>query len=352
MSSAFVIEELRYDGISRRYEVAPGGKRFEWTTENRAKPLSGWPYELVVDTVRDNMPGASEPVEQVLGSHYEPFRLNGRWDDRYAGPGFAVRTCESLEELAASAAPVRVSWEHIVFIGILKSVKPTHRRTWLIDYDFEISPHRKGSDPGRSFDAAKAAPVRDYGQLVLQLAREMTTLHALAPTRYIAGSLHADVSILVAAVTTKAEQIGAVIDGRVLAFDDTVTNSLGKVVSDLEVLRQAAMAIPAALASAGTSTAIYFANTLIEAEFDAWSRGLGTQARSLAVLAREASDELARRVVPNAKALYRPRAGESLYDIAIMFFGTSTMWRAIAEANALYQLELDGTELLTIPSRV
>lgn len=352
MSSAFVVEELRYDGIARRYEVAPGGKRFEWTTENRAKPVRGWPYELVVDTVRDNMPGASEPVEQVLGSHYEPFRLNGRWDDRYAGAGFAVRTRDALEELAASAAPVRLSWESVVFIGILKSAKLNNLRTWLIEYDFEISPHRKGSDPGRSLDATKTAPVRDYGQLVLQLAREMTTLHALAPTRYIAGSLHFDVSALVAAVTSKAEQIGAVIDGRVLAFEDTVTNSIGKVVSDLEVLRQAAMAIPAALASAGTSTAIYFANTLIELEFDGWSRGLGTQARALAVIAREAFDELGRRVLPDAQALYRPRAGESLYDISITFFGTSTMWRAIADANALDQLELDGTELLVIPKRV
>lgn len=351
MSSAFVIEELRYDGISRRYEVAPGGKRFEWTTENRAKPVNGWPYKLVVDTVRDNMPGASEPVEQVLGSHYEPFRLSGRWDDRYAGAGFAVRTCESLEELAKTGAPVRVSWEHVVFIGILKDVSPTYRRTWLVDYDFEISPHRKDKDRVRSLDASKTAPVRDYGQLVLQLAREMTTLHALAPTRYISGSLHADISALVAAVTAKAEQIGAVIEGRVLAFEDTVTNSIGKVASDLEVLRQAAMAIPAALASAGTATAIYFANTLIEVEFDAWSRGLGTQARALAVLAREVFNELSRRVVPDAKALYRPRAGESLYDISILFFGTSSMWRAIADANALYAMELDGTELLTIPAR-
>jgi nucleoid-associated protein YgaU len=52
----------------------------------------------------------------------------------------------------------------------------------------------------------------------------------------------------------------------------------------------------------------------------------------------------------STRALYRPRAGESLYAISNQFYGTPHQWRQIAEVNGLYGMTLTGEELLTIPA--
>lgn len=351
-NDVFVIEEMTYDGIARKYKPAPGGKLFRWSSTAQSSPVVGWPYEHVLRTIREDYAGGAEPIEQILGSNYEPFTLSGRWNDRYNDPGFAKRTRDDMDELVKSGSPVRVSWADIVFIGLLRRFRPMVMKEWLCDYEIEISPHLRGDDPGRSIESDKVASVRNYGDLILQVSSEMQTVHALAPVRYITGTLHSSVSLLVTTVSDKAVQISAVIEGRVLSFNEDEINSVSKVVADLEIIRQAALSIRSALSSASTTTSIYFPDTLVELEFDAWSRGLGIQARSLAVIAREAAEELSRRVIPSAQALYRPRAGESYYDIANQFFGSPADWRVISEANPeIFAMEFDGTELLVIPSR-
>lgn len=352
MAGAFVIEELRYDRQQQKYVPAANGDRFEWTPVARTSPINGWPYEVVLRTVRDDYVGADEPTEQVLGAHYEPFKLSGKFDDRYAGQGFAARESDRLEKMIRRGPVARVSYGALSFVGLLRRLTVTYQRPWLCTYEFEVSPHRKeDGTPPRTLDAKKIAPVRDYATQVLQYAQALADLHERAPVRYIKGLIHSTVSGLVSKTIAKAEQVSAVVEGRVLSFDDEVTNGVAKVVSDLEALRQAAIAIRTELASAKTTTDLFFYASLIALEYDAWSKGIGAIARAMAVLAREAAQELRRRVSPDAQALYRPRAGESLYDVANKFYGSPADWRRIAERNGLDSMELNGTELLIIPTR-
>jgi hypothetical protein len=349
--ASFVVEELRYNGSTRKYESAVPALRFEWTAKAKSSPVDGWPYEIAVRTVRDNYPGNDATHEQVFGSHFEPFTLRGRWDDRWAGEGFAKRTRSEFTDLVRKCGPVRFAFDDLSFVGIITRFRPTYRYAWLCEYEFEVSPHTDEKSDRRDLDGKKVAPVRDYQAQVNQIAEEMKALHARAPVRYMVGVIHPTVTTRVEQIAARTAQISAVIEGRVLAFQDSVTNSVAKVVADLEGLRKLAIGMRNDLSAASAGTDIYFDDTVISLSYDAWAKGLMAQARALAVLARAIAKELRRRVAPDAQALYRPRAGESLYDLANRFFGTPSAWRLIAERNSLYQMELDGTELLIIPAR-
>lgn len=351
MAAAFVVEELEYSGAQRRYQAKIGGQKFKWTAAAKSSPVDGWPYELTVRTVREHYQGTDEPTEQVLGTNFESFTLKGRWDDRWNEEGFAKTTRADFTTLVKKCGPVRVSYDDVSFVGIITKFRPTYRLPWLCEYEFEVSPHSDEKQDRRDLDSKKVAPVRDYSAQVNQIAAEMQALHALAPVRYIVGTIHATVGTRVDQIVARTAQIAAVVDGRVLAFKDAVTNSVAKVVSDLESLRQLAIGMRDDLAAAKATDDVYFEDTVIDLSYEAWSKGLCVQARALAVLCWQTARELRRRVSPDAQALYRPRYGESLYDIANRFFGKPSAWRLIAERNALYQMELDGTELLVIPAR-
>jgi nucleoid-associated protein YgaU len=83
---------------------------------------------------------------------------------------------------------------------------------------------------------------------------------------------------------------------------------------------------------------------------EAWARGLAYQARVMVNLAWRAAQDLSARVDPDALALYRPKAGESLYSISIRFYQTPNRWRDIYERNRLRTFTLSGLETLVIPS--
>jgi len=85
--------------------------------------------------------------------------------------------------------------------------------------------------------------------------------------------------------------------------------------------------------------------------FEDWSRSLRYTARVTMYQGLAGERSSAERAQPDAKHLYRPHAGESLYAISRRFYGTPFAWRLIYERNALTSFTLTGTETLIIPER-
>lgn len=86
-------------------------------------------------------------------------------------------------------------------------------------------------------------------------------------------------------------------------------------------------------------------------DFEDWSRSLRFMARIAMGQAHNGNLASTQRAQPDAKRLYRPNAGESLYQISRKFYGTPHAWRLIYERNSLSSFQLTGSETLIIPER-
>ncbi len=349
----FTLTQLRYDGASGKYSVDNQGARFTWNAAKHTLPVKPWQYGIELRSVRDDYPGSAfDPIEQVLGPHFEPFTLQGLWDDKWAGEGYAEKARQQMEKLASTGAPVRLSFEALTFDGLIKNLKISYFTSFRIGYAFTISPHFRDDQYKAPPNAKKKTPVRDYANLIVQASQELQNVHDRAIVTHIKGTLHADVSAHVTEIVSRTVVVHEVVEGRVLTIAGDAASSVRKVAADLEGLRAACMVLRDDLAAVDVATDLFYEETLLGLIFDAWQKELVTQARIIAIQARAVALELKRRAQPDALALYRPRAGESLYDVANQFFGSPGAWRTIADRNGLYQFELTGTELLIIPARV
>jgi hypothetical protein len=347
-NKTFSIVELRYDGSLRRYETKQDAIGFGWTAKAKTIPVN-WAFGIEARTHRVDMPGSSEPVEQVLGTHFTQAPWTGKWDDRWAGTGYAKEARLKMEALVASCSPVKVEHDGLNFIGIIKRASFTVRKPWLIEYSIELSPHFRDGEQRKDSYGARSAPPQDYTLQVEQIAAQMAAVHRGAPQRYMID-IFGLVDLLMKRIASRVSSMKAVVSTRVLSgAAESLVSSAAKVVSDLKDMRSSAMETRTLLAGAKSTVDLYFEDTLIAAEYDTWARGMATEGRKLALIAAEAAREIEKRITGNVQALYRPQAGESLYAIATRFFGTPSAWRQIAELNNLDEMELTGTELIAIP---
>jgi hypothetical protein len=109
----FTITEVQQQANGKFTELAT---KFTWSRETQTSPRNVWEYKIKLRTVREDYPGVNVPTEQVLGWNFEPFDLEGIWDDRYAGEGFAEKTRVSMEQLIQRGNPVRVEFESVSFL--------------------------------------------------------------------------------------------------------------------------------------------------------------------------------------------------------------------------------------------
>jgi hypothetical protein len=66
---------------------------------------------------------------------------------------------------------------------------------------------------------------------------------------------------------------------------------------------------------------------------------------------RRARVGLAERQTPATKRLFRPRKGQSIYEVSRQCYGTPFGHRQIAQANHFNGIIFEGTEVLVIPER-
>lgn len=89
-------------------------------------------------------PGNRVASQQVIGPVLKPTTINGVWKERFLGVDQPITLVELFEELCNTGVQVRVSWQTIVRIGIVKRVEwapgdPTGGLTdirWTIEFEW------------------------------------------------------------------------------------------------------------------------------------------------------------------------------------------------------------------------
>src|SRR5438445_9385667 len=105
----FVITEGPFpDTIQSPYGPTAGqsagqGVQFTFSEAGRSLPRNDWTVARKIRVKRRDYAGTDIPTEQVLGSNFEPFTLEGVWDNRYNGgttANFAEDTLHAFEEMS------------------------------------------------------------------------------------------------------------------------------------------------------------------------------------------------------------------------------------------------------------
>ncbi len=350
-NKVFIITESG-SGLGLSFNETPA--KFEWDAKTQSSPRQAWEWVLRMRTVRTEYPGTERPTEQILGPHYEPFDLSGVWDDRYAGSGFAKETLDAFEAMVKRGRLVTVQFEDISFEGIITNFKPSYHRKYQIGYSFTLSPHAKNGDgpvtnePNKSWVESADVNPDTMSDRIKNIIIAASLIHLDAPKIFINGSLHATVSTALGVWVSHANTINSILANQVISTADEV-NSFARLTQSFVALKQSAIDMLPELRSQSTTTALAFEGPVPVLDFESWARGLSRAARELVVAAHESARNLARFTASRPLALYRPRAGESLYNVSIRFFGTPHRWKDIYDRNGLFEFTLDGSEILVIP---
>ena len=345
--ATFVIVELER---TQQGTYVEGQKRFEWTSDNRALPRGQIETSLELKKTRDEN-AAGEPDIQVLAVADGDWSIEGEWSDRFGGQGFAERMREEIEDPARRSSRCRFSIDSFVSDGLLDKVTIRYRLKWRIGYRLDIT----------SFGRPQARQERQVQSKTLsspaQMFNKIGTLVALiksaanaAPAAVTKLDTKLQVKTLATDIEAKAATIQGVLAGRVLVTDPRAQNNLERTAGAFRSLASKAAELPAMFASLHASSLNASSDPLSEALTSGWLRDLCSNARATQATALEAAASLTLRAKGSTRALYRPRAGESLYAISNQFYGTPHQWRQIAEVNGLYGMTLTGEELLTIPA--
>ena len=351
----FTVTELIKVGDS----LQPSGTEFKFSTENFAAPRGPWNYAIKLRTVRRDLPGSEEPVEQVLGWNYQPFTLAGVWDDRHGGKDFAFNTRVAFENMVKRGRTVRLQMEEIAVEGLITDLVINRRRKDLVGYSFTFSPHKRtGKDTVRA-DASPSVRVTTDPRTSVKKARkaleELQAAQAAARAASLSAvqqklstglfaELNSDIDEM-AVLITSAENT---VENEILKVEEA-TNALNRGAQTMASAKTAVHTILNRTRSVAAATALASNTIMDNLQFESWLRGLNASARRLAITAGLAQQDFALRAEAKPRRLHRVRPGETLYTISTRYYGTPHQWRAIQIRNRLASLILQGGELLEIP---
>jgi hypothetical protein len=335
--------------------------KIEFEVSKKSMPVAPWSFGIQQRTARTDYPGSQVPTEQILGWNFTPFTLSGRLDDRYNSPGYAMETQRLIELLVQRGNPTTFSWaadgagEILTIDGIAVEANFDVRRQWDIGYSITVSPHIRSKETtiiALPFEQPKSASQyqKDLQEKLAQLQSLSETAAELDTTLLTKGRRFADVVDQLKDLKRGIEEIVFAIQiggtGSVPELALTVLNvsnrffDVAKVGANLSDLLKDANS---------NDDLMYITNAAKAMDYDFWAKETAFVARSMIFFGIDNATTLKKQAEPDAKRLYRPKAGESLYGISNRFYGNPHSWNVIAERNKLSDFILTGDELLVIP---
>jgi hypothetical protein len=353
-SGLFTIQENPPDGTP--------GERFEWSASmnppsaskggGRCCPIKPWSLIGTLRQVRTEYPGARRPSAQVLGYSLGPSTLSGVFDDRYNFGGFAIGEMRRFEEMIARGNPVTCQYLSIVREGLITNIKFDYRKEWDIGYEFTLDVHSNPSkplEPDRSPDSVDT-PASHFDKLDAAI-QAMLDVHNDAPATLMTGSTVPDMADSLTAALDDRDGLGATLDNRELNPPENPVDAFTRMATQFRQVRATVFNALLTIAAVRSDAALAVQTATSVLDFEEWSRGLRFMGRIAMGRGLDGDRACTRRASPDAKRLYRPQAGESLYHISRLFYGTPHAWRLIYERNALRTWTLTGSEILVIPER-
>lgn len=322
--------------------------RFEWDAQRKSIPVAPWSYGVQLRTVRTDYPGGGAVTEQVLGANFKPFTLQGRWVDKWNVPGYAELTRKQFEALVLRGNLCRFQFRGVTFVGLITDFDCDYKRPQDSKYKFTVSAHGRGET---DLVARPRSPrtTLDPKTHQLQLKQRLEELPIANPPPNFGGNpIAREILALAGAFNNAVADVADAVDAAVLAPLGDVAKAMQVLAASFAITRGRAQQLIDKLGAirsdvAGVQTSFSLAT------MDAWVRGLVRQARLATDLAYRAEDDVVRRAQPDVLAIHEAKQNESLYGIALRYYGSPDGWRLIAQRNGLESFALQGGELLVIP---
>lgn len=341
-----VITELRRTGSG----VDPTPTSFRWTSDTHTSIVGGLATPLKINTMRRMPAGAEKPVEQVMSVEWPPFKVEGEWNDKWAGRGFAQSTKIAFARMCGRTPLVRLQIDQESWVGIITEFTPTYVTRDRQGYSFTISPH-ENELVGSFQQSANQVPPQPINQRV-EVA--VDTLDDLVT----AADLGQDVPTRRLDIEDSKAQLGKVSDAVDQAVGAALADSTDDPNRDLFVLagafrsvEKAASDMMFAVADKRSDTVVAIRDAITILKFDEWRTGVFRASVLTLGTSRDAEIDILAKATRKTRAIHRAKAGESLERISLRYYGTADNWRAIFDANGLDSLILEGGEVLIIPER-
>jgi hypothetical protein len=366
-SSSFEIRALA--GVGDLVKV---GDKFDLV--GRALPYRGVSFEVTQRIQTTWYPGNPVAMQQVMGATESNTTVNGIWKDRYLGdpslPTFGALTKDSafapvgngqaanlmhnFELLCRYAVPVEVrmttfvggstTGEPVVRRGLIKRFKHTH------DYASDIVWEMEFEWRGRGEESAKPVSVN------LTDAREQLTSIAAQfadgadRLREVQTSERALLFGIPDAISSKMEDLTTALDDANEAITNQVAGVVGGIHADGGLLDHGNALFAVALISQSMTNIQKGIDQIDALPLYALSvrdnaLDLLTQSAQLFNLkhdlmallenARSARDDFSGQLYQNPMAEVQVSGGTDLRDLALKYYGDSSLWYAIAHANGL-----------------
>jgi len=342
----FVVTELVAPGA----DVPGGAARFEWTADKHSGWRRPWTFGTSVRHKRTDYSGGDAPTYQVLGPNSKDQELEGEWDDRWNGAGFARSTRRAFNDMVRRANLVRLEFNGLSWVGLITDAEYTYSHDSKIAYRFTLSPQSEEDAEFLRLPDVSNRPL-SASALTDALAEDVAQLGELrgeAPVAALEGTVFADVgSDLDAIEASFAEADGALQQRLVLPGGDDRGGILRMAQLFTQIRGSAASALNR-LIVLRSDTEMGYRTAADVLRFDQWTKELGFQLRLLGLHSTDSAQALSDRADPTARALYRPQSGEHIYGISTRFFGSPHHWRSIAARNGLTATVMTGDEILVI----
>lgn len=350
------ITELQRSGAGT---LEDGQTVFRWTSAEHATPQGIIDLHLQVKTIRKEIPGGDEVVEQVMSATWQPFQLNGEWDDKWGNRRFpsgtltrtgtfAFTTFNDLAAFVQRKPLVRIELDSLSFVGLITDLKVGIVRKTKINYSITISPHRNESvhvAPQKSLTTQSIPKwLVDAASHVGALSDSFDKIRVL-PLKTPRVDTFTVTMLEINDALNRLQRIGS--DG----FGTDTEARLLLMATTFRRLRGSGVQAALALARLTSSVDVAFDDILLSIRHAEWISSSLVESWKMVATARLAELDIRGRARQKPKAIYYPKRGESLERISTRFYGTPDNWRAIYDKNNLSSLTLDGNEELIIPER-
>jgi nucleoid-associated protein YgaU len=332
--------------------VQGGGAQFQWDSPSHTAPRGMLEAVLAVKTVRRESPGADEPVEQVLTAMWQPFDLEGEWDDKHAGSGYAMATYRSFAQMVQRGPLVRLAFEELALVGLITELSLKYERRNKVGWSFTFSPHRHETvgtprSVGRIVQPT-SKPVREHVAIAKEIAAALELDNTAARTLPVSDSTFLDVAADLAVAVAEVSKIEKAASA---GLETEAGQKLLNMAGQFKTIGQSALTVADRVERARSGVSTGFDDPILWLKFD--ENVHTTHARAVVLTARalEAERDMRDRADAKPRAVHRAKAGENLYKISQRYYGTANEWRRIYEANGLSGIYLQGTEELVIPER-
>jgi nucleoid-associated protein YgaU len=345
----FTITELRRTGAG---DLAPTLRQFRWDSESHTAPREAIEVELAVKTIRREQPGAEEPVEQVISSTWQPFDLDGEWNDKHAGRGYAMATYREFSRFVQGAPLVRLEFEQLSLTGLITSLTPRYEHATKVGWRLTFSPHTNDAvgraRPAQRITQPTSKPVREHVAVAKEIAADLELDNTAARTIPTSDTTFLDSAADIAVAVANVSKVEVAASA---GLETEAGQKLLNLAGQFRTIGQSGLTVSRRLRGARSQLSAGFDNPVLWLKFDEAVHTTAARGLLLTGAALQADADMRARADARPRAVHRPFAGENLQRIALKYYGVASEWRRIYEANGLSSLVLDGTEELTIPSR-